>query len=83
MSEEPFSTNRIHTQKSYFFKYDDTCWCKKEAELLFHHAIVEKIENHSIPDSLVINFDQTPSKFVPVARITLAKRSTRQVYVTK
>lgn len=83
MSEEPFSTNRIHTQKSYFFKYDDTCWFKKEAELLFHHAIVEKIENQSIPDSLVINFDQTPSKFVPVASTTLAKRSTRQVYVTK
>ena len=40
---------------------------KKEAELLFHHAIVEKIEKHSIPDSLVIHFDHPPSKFVPVA----------------
>ena len=39
---------------------------KKEAELLFYHAIVEKIEKHSIPHSLVISFDQIPSKLVPL-----------------
>ena len=48
-------------------------WSKKEAELLFRHEIVEKIEKHSIPDSLAINFDQTPSKFVPISSTTLAK----------
>ena len=39
---------------------------KKEAELLFYHAIVEKIEKHSIPHS--------PFKTCPT---TLAKRSTK------
>ena len=42
---------------------------------------MEKNEKHSIPDLIVINFDQTPSKFVPVASTTLAKRNTKQVYV--
>ena len=54
---------------------------KKEAELLFHYAIVEKIEKHSIPESLVINFDQTPSKCFPVESTTLTKRNTKKVYV--
>ena len=40
---------------------------RKESELLFHHQIVEKIEKYDIPDSLIVNFDQTPSKYVPVA----------------
>ena len=35
---------------------------RKEAELIFHHEIVSKIENYHIPSSLVINIDQTPSK---------------------
>ena len=40
---------------------------KKQAELLFYHTVVEKIEKHSISDALVINFDQTPSTFFSVA----------------
>ena len=35
---------------------------RKESELLFHHQIVEKVEKCDIPDSLIVNFDQTPSK---------------------
>ena len=53
---------------------------KKEVDLLFRHAIVEKFK-HTILDSPVINFDKTPSKFVPVVSTTLAKRNTKQVYV--
>ena len=76
------STNGNHNQKSYFFKVDDTsASAKKEAELLFHHALVEKTKKRFIHYSIVINFDQTPSKFVPVASTTLAKRNTKQVYV--
>ena len=54
---------------------------RKEAKLLFHHSIVEKVEECSIPKSLILNFDQTPSKFVPVSSSTLAKRNSKQVRV--
>ena len=51
----------------------------REAELLYHYDIVNKIEAHHIPAELVIAFDQTPSKFVPVGRTTLAKKGTKDV----
>lgn len=45
----------------------------KEAELLFHHQIVEQVKANHIPDSLVFNFDKTSLKYVPVATTILAK----------
>ena len=46
---------------------------RNENELLFHHQILEKVERCDIPNSLILNFDQAPSKYVPVASTTLAK----------
>ena len=40
----------------------------KEAQLLFTHDIVSKVDKYNIPDSLIINIDQTPTKYVPVSR---------------
>ena len=53
----------------------------KENELLFHHQIVEKVERYDIPDSLILNFHQTSSKYVPAASKTLAKRNSKQVCI--
>ena len=39
---------------------------RKEIELVFMHKVVKKVEKHNIPYSLIINADQTPSKYVPV-----------------
>ena len=39
---------------------------RKEIELAFMHKIIQKVEKHNIPHSLIINADQTPSKYVPV-----------------
>ena len=39
---------------------------RKEIELAFMHKVVQKVEKHNIPHSLIINADQTPSKYVPV-----------------
>ena len=39
---------------------------RKEIELSFMLKIVEKVEKHNTPHSLIINADQTPSKYVPV-----------------
>ena len=44
---------------------------RKESELLF--------EKYNIPYSLIVNFDQTPSKYIPVASTMIAKRNSKQV----
>ena len=51
---------------------------RKEAGLQHHFRIANIIEKHNIPKSLVLNSDQTPSKYVTVGRTTMApKNSTR------
>ena len=51
----------------------------KEIKLLFHHDIASKVENFSITHSLIVNLDQTPTKYVPVGRTTLGKKNTKTV----
>ena len=46
----------------------------KEVEMTYFHSIVSTIENKKIPKSLVINLDQTPSKYVPGCNKTLAPK---------
>ena len=53
----------------------------KETKLLFHHDIASKVEEFNIPHSLIINLDQTPTKYVPVGRTTLAKKNSKTVAV--
>ena len=53
----------------------------KEAKLLFHHDIVSTVYKFNIPESLIINIDQTPTKYVPVGRLSLAKKSAKTVTV--
>ena len=55
---------------------------KQEAELLFLHNIVTLIEEHNIPESLVMNLDQTPLKHVPVLHNTMAKKGVKSVSIT-
>ena len=52
----------------------------KEIKMLFHHNIVTKVAKFNIPDSLIINLDQTPTKYVPVGRTTLAKKNSKTYY---
>ena len=52
---------------------------REENELLFHYQIVEKVERYDIPDLIILNFDQAPSKYVPVASTTWAKQNSKQV----
>ena len=54
---------------------------RKEIELVFMYKIVQKVEKHNIPHSLIINVDQTPSKYVPVGRSTLAEKNVKDVPV--
>ena len=44
--------------------------------------MVQKVEKHNIPHSLIINADQTPSKYVPVGRSTLAENNVKDVPIS-
>ena len=52
---------------------------RKEAELLFIHNIVSVVERYEIPDSLIMNMDQRPLKYVPAMNHTMAKRNSKSV----
>ena len=47
---------------------------QKDAELKFLYQIVNNVENHQIPPSLTINFDQTPLKYVQVSSTTMDQK---------
>ena len=53
----------------------------KKAQLLLTHYIVSKVDKYNIPDSLIINIDQTLTKYVPVSRSTLAKKNSKAVAI--
>ena len=53
----------------------------KEAQLLFTHDIVSKVDKYNIPDSLIINIDQTLTKYVSVSQSTLAKKNSKAVTI--
>ena len=46
---------------------------KKEAELTFLHEIVNNVEKFQIPSSLVLNLDQTNSKYVSMGKTAMAE----------
>lgn len=52
---------------------------RKELETSYLHDIVRKIEDNNILPSLVLNLDQTPSKYVPVSNKTLAMKGAKTV----
>lgn len=54
---------------------------RKEIEYIFLHDIVSLVEEHKIPESLILNLDQTPSKYVPVGNSTLAKKGASCVVI--
>ena len=54
---------------------------RKEAELIYLHEFVSVVEKHSIPSSLVINLDQTPSKYVQISHHTMARKGVSAVEI--
>ena len=54
---------------------------KQEAELLYLHNTVTLVEEHNIPQNLILNLDQTPLKYVPVAHNTMAKKGVKSVAI--
>ena len=54
---------------------------QKKAELKFLHKIVYQVEKYKIPPSLIISFDQTPSKYVQVSSMTMVNRGETNVSI--
>ena len=52
-----------------------------ENRYTFLSSIVETVEQYSIPFELILNADQTPSSYVSVGRMTMAKRGEKSVPV--
>ena len=48
-----------------------TCSLWNEACFLFLLEILPAVSDHAIPNELIINVDQTPSKFVPTDNVTI------------
>ena len=52
-------------------------WLETRTQYL--HGIVHAVVSHSIPDELIINADQTPSKYVPTANVTMTEKNSKHV----
>ena len=52
-------------------------WLETRTQYL--HDIVHAVVSHNIPDELIINVDQTPSKYVPTADVTMAEKNSKHV----
>ena len=50
-----------------------------EVRHIFLHDIAEAVMKYNIPDELILNVDQTPSKYVSVDRITMAEKGSKHV----
>ena len=55
---------------------------KKEAEFTFLQRIVSTVEKYKIPNSMILNLDQTSLKYAPCSRQTLAPRSSKHVAIS-
>ena len=56
---------------------------KKELEKSYLHGIVKKIEDNDIPQFLVLNLNQTPSKYIPVLKQTMALKRSETVPIKR
>ena len=54
----------------------------KEVELKFHHQTVNYVEKYQIPPSLIIKFDQTPSKYAQISSNTMEKKGSKNVPIS-
>ena len=55
---------------------------KKEAELTFLHEIVNNVEKFQIPSSLVLNLDQTNSKYISIGKTKMVEKDSNSVPIS-
>ena len=52
-------------------------WVEVRSQFLYE--ITDKVLKHNIPDELIINVDQTPSKFVATGNVTMAAKGEKHI----
>ena len=53
-----------------------------ETRTQFLHDIAHAVANYDIPNELIINVDQTPSKYVPTESVTMTEKNSKHISVT-
>ena len=51
----------------------------EEVRTQFHNDTTSAVLKYNIPDELILNIDQTPSKFVPAENVTIAETGSKHV----
>ena len=54
----------------------------EEAKEQYLHNIASKISDHNIPNELILNADQTPSKYVSTSKVTMAETGKKNVPIS-
>ena len=52
-----------------------------ELRIHFLHSIAVIVATYKIPDALIFNIDQTPSKFIATSKVTMAEKGSKHVAV--
>ena len=81
MGKKPYQVHGFKKRTCTTSKPEIPELAKKEAKLIFQHQIADHAERHSIPSSLIMNFEHTPLKYAPVANQTLTRKGTKHVAV--
>ena len=53
----------------------------EEISTQYLHDIAFLTVSHKIPDELILNLDQTPSKFVAASKVTMAEQGSKHVSI--
>ena len=70
-----FSRRAITTSRQVITR---SLWVEVRSQFLYE--ITDKILKHNIPDELIINVDQTPSKFVATDNVTMAAKGEKHIF---
>ena len=76
-NNEAFSTSRYDISRPVITM---SLWIVVRTQFL--HDISQEVLEHNIPDELIINVDQTPSKFVPTEKMTIGGKR-RKTYLER
>ena len=53
----------------------------EEISTQYLHEISSPTKSHQIPDELILNLDQIPSKFVAASKVTMAEKGSKHVSI--
>ena len=69
-----FSRRMVTTSRPIVTK---SLWIETRTQFL--HDIAHDVAKYDIPNELIINVDQTPSKYVPAERVTKAEKNSKHI----